>query len=135
MKVDAPIQMKRPWFAIAWFLLWALFQTFAVTSVLAGKWQKPEAFPDEAYFSLIYPDMLFIPVYYAAALLLAIRRPVGYVAGLIAAGAMIYVLVYLLALAHLHGTVNVIADSIFLICTLISVTELAFALKGRFQVA
>jgi len=101
--------------------------------VFVGKWQKPDAFPDEAYFSLIYPDMLFIPLYYAAALLLASRRPVGYVAGLIAGGAMTYVLVYLLALAHFHGTANIIADSSFLICTMISVTELAFALKSRFR--
>jgi hypothetical protein len=127
--------MRRPWFAIAWFFVWALFQTFAVTMVFVGKWRKPDAFLDESYFSLIYPDMLFIPLYYAAALLLVTRRQVGYVAGLIAGGAMTYVLVYLLALAHLHGTVNVIADSSFLICTVISVTELAFALKGRFQVA
>ena len=131
--MDAPVRMRRPWFAIAWFFVWALFQTFAVTMVFVGKWQKPDAFPDEAYCSLIYPDMLFIPLYYAAALLLASRRPVGYVAGLIAGGAMTYVLVYLLALAHFHGTANIIADSSFLICTMISVTELAFALKSRFR--
>src|SRR5215470_18421447 len=93
--VDAPVQMKRPWFAIVWFSIWALFQTFAVVSVLSGKWQKPDAFPDEAYFSLIYPDMLFIPVYYAAAFLLTTRHPLGYVSGLVAGGAMTYVLVYL----------------------------------------
>ena len=122
--MDAPVQMKRHWFAIVWFSVWALFQTFAVVSVLAGKWQKPDAFPDEAYFSLIYPDMLFIPVYYAAAALLMLRRSLGYVFGLLAGGAMIYVLVYLLALSHLRGAVNVIADSVFLISALISVLQL-----------
>jgi hypothetical protein len=50
-------------------------------------------------------------------------------AGLLAAGAMIYVLVYLLALAHLKGTVNVIWDTTFLVCTLIALIQLASGLR------
>ena len=123
--MNAAMRVKRPWFTVAWLFVWAMFQTFAVISAIQGKWQKPDAFPDEAYFSLIYPDMLFIPVYYVAVLLLIMRHPLGYVFGLLAGGAMTYVLVYLLALAHLHGTVNVIADTCFLICTLISAFQLA----------
>ena len=66
--------MDRPWFAIAWFVIWGLFQAYAVTSIFAGTWQKPEKFPEEAYFSLIYPDMFFIPLYLLTAGLL-LRRP------------------------------------------------------------
>jgi hypothetical protein len=124
--VDTTVQVKRPWFAIVWFCVWALFQTFAVASVLVGTWRKPDAFPDEAYFSLIFPDMLFIPVYYAAVFLLTLRHPLGRASGLVAGGAMTYVLVYLLALAHFHGRVNVVFDSGFLICTLISLIQLAW---------
>ena len=48
--------MTRPWFAIGWFLVWSLFQTFAVVSVLNGTWVQPEAFPTGAvYDSLIRP--------------------------------------------------------------------------------
>jgi hypothetical protein len=122
--VNAAVEVKRPWFAIVWFCVWALFQTFAVVIVLLGRWRKPGAFPNDAYFSLIYPDMVFIPVYYGAVLLLTMRHPLGFVFGFLAGGAMTYVFVYLLALAHLHGTVNVIADTCFLICTLISALQL-----------
>jgi hypothetical protein len=55
--------MNRPWFAIVWFMIWGVFQAYAVASIFAGTWQKPEKFPEEAYFSLIYPDMFFIPLY------------------------------------------------------------------------
>ena len=131
--MHVPTRVKRHWFAIVWFNVWALFQTFAVVSVLAGKWRKPDAFPDEPYFLLIYADMLFIPVYYAAAILLMLRRPFGYVWGLLASGAMIYVLIYLLALSHLRGAVNVTADSVFLLCTLISVLQLVRGLRNLLQ--
>jgi len=40
--------MKRPWFAIVWLAVWGLFQAYAVFSVIAGSWKRPEAFPEEA---------------------------------------------------------------------------------------
>ena len=42
--------MNRQWFAIVWFMIWGLFQAYAVASIFAGTWQKPENFPEEAYF-------------------------------------------------------------------------------------
>ena len=42
--------MNRPWFAIVWSMIWGLFQAYAVASILAGAWQEPENFPEEAYF-------------------------------------------------------------------------------------
>ena len=47
----------RPWFAIFWFTFWGVFQGIAVASVINGTWERPAAFPAEAYESLIYPDM------------------------------------------------------------------------------
>jgi hypothetical protein len=69
--------MNRPWFAIVWFMIWGLFQAYAVASIFAGTWQKPENFPEEAYFSLIYPDMFFIPLYLLTAGLLLRRHWLG----------------------------------------------------------
>ena len=67
----------RPWFAILWFAVWGLFQAYAVVSLLAGRWVRPEAFPEGPYNALVYPDVLFIPLYLAAAVLLVLRRQAG----------------------------------------------------------
>ena len=116
--------MTRPWFAIGWFLTWSLFQAFAVISVLRGTWVAPEAFPDGAvYDALIWPEVFFVPLYVAAAVLLWRRHWLGSVLAFVAGGGIIYVMIYLLALAGLSGTVNVVADTLFLGCTLASLLQ------------
>ena len=123
--------MSRPWFAIIWFAVWGLFQAFAVVSILIGAWRKPEAFPEEAYFSLIYPDMFFIPLYLLASALLMARHPLGVVCGLFAAGGVVYVMIYLLALSGLKGALNLVADGVFLFCTLLAVWQLSTRLMSQ----
>jgi hypothetical protein len=110
--------MNRPWFAIVWLGVWGIFQAFAVGSVMAGTWQRPEAFPEEAYLALIYPDMVFIPLYLLAAGLLWRGHRFGVVFALVASGGALYALIYLLALSGFHGGLNLVADSAFLLCTL-----------------
>ena len=78
--------IKRPWFAIGWFAFWGLFQGFIVASVLAGTWERPPAFPQEAYETLIYPDMFFIPLYLLTATLLYWRHWLGSVSAFVAGG-------------------------------------------------
>ena len=116
--------MTRPWFAIGWFLAWSVFQTFAVVSVLSGTWVQPEAFPAGAvYDSLIWPEVFFVPLYVAAAALLWRRHWLGNVLAFVAGGGIIYVMIYLLALSGLSGTINLVADSLFLCCTLVSLWQ------------
>lgn len=118
--------MNRPWFAIVWFMIWGLFQAYAVASIFAGTWHRPEHFPKEAYFSLIYPDMFFIPLYLLTAWLLLRRHWLGNVLAFVAGGGVIYVMIYLLALSGLSGAVNLIADGMFLACTLISLWQVGY---------
>ena len=108
------------------FVTWGSFQAYAVASVFAGTWQKPEAFPDEAYFSLVYPDMFFIPLYLLSAGLLLRRHWLGTILAFVAGGGVIYVMIYLLALSGVSGAVNLIADGIFLLCTLISLWQVGY---------
>ncbi len=116
--------MPRPWFAIGWFLTWSLFQALAVISVLRGTWVAPAAFPDGAvYDALIWPEVFFVPLYVAAAVLLWRRHWLGSVLAFVAGGGIIYVMIYLLALAGLSGTVNLFADTLFLGCTLVSLWQ------------
>ena len=116
--------MTRPWFAIGWFLFWSLFQTFAVVSVLNGTWVQPEAFPaGVVYDSLIWPEVFFVPLYVAAAVLLWRRHWLGSVLAFVAGGGIIYVMIYLLAMSGLSGTVNLVADGLFLGCTLVSLWQ------------
>ena len=117
----------RPWFAIGWFLTWGLFQTFAVISVLNGTWEQPAAFPAGVYEALIWPDMLFVPLYLGAAALLWKRHWLGTVLAFAAGGGILYVMIYLLALSRLSGAVNLVADSVFLVCTLVSLCRSARA--------
>jgi len=107
--------MRRPWVAIAWFAFWGLFQTYAVASVLNGTWQRPEVFPEEAYNTLIYPDMVFIPLYLLVSILLFLGKPLGRVLAFVAGGGVLYVMVYLFALARFQGTANLVFDGLFLI--------------------
>ncbi len=123
--------MTRPWFAIVWFMIWGLFQAYAVASVLAGTWQKPIAFPEEAYVSLIYPDMFFIPLYLLAAGLLLRRHWLGNVLAFVAGGGIVYAMIYLLALSRLSGTANLVADGIFLVCTLLSLWQVGHRVSLR----
>ena len=123
--------MIRPWFAIGWFLAWSLFQTFAVVSVLNGTWVQPEAFPaGVVYDSLIWPEVFFVPLYVAAAALLWRRHWLGSVLAFVAGGGIIYVMIYLLALSGLSGTVNLVADSVFLGCTLLSLWQVGARTAG-----
>src|SRR3989338_1679778 len=116
--------MKKPWIAIIWFAVWGLFQAYAVFSVITGSWDRPEAFPEEAYNSLIYPDIFFIPLYLVTSVLLFRNHRLGYICGLIAGGAVIYVMIYLLALSGLKGMENLIFDGLFLAVNMISVFQI-----------
>ncbi len=106
--------MKKCRLAITWFAFWGVFQAYAVTMVILGKWKKPEAFPDEAYKSLIWPDIVFIPMYILSAALLYRGKKSGGALAVFSGGAVTYVMIYLLALSGLHGTVNLAFDGIFL---------------------
>lgn len=119
--------MNRPWFAICWFTIWALFQAFAVFSVLIGTWERPQAFPAEVYESLIYPDMFFVSLYFLAAALLLKRHWLGSVVAFVASGGIVYAMLYLFALSGFSGTVNLIADGLFLACTLVSLWQIGIA--------
>jgi hypothetical protein len=121
--------MKRPWFAICWFTIWGAFQAFAVFGVLMGTWERPQAFPAGAYESLIYPDMFFIPLYWLAAALLLKRHWMGSVAAFAAGGGVVYAMIYLFALSGFSGTVNLIADGLFLGCTLVSLWQIGYRLS------
>ena len=113
----------RPWFAIGWFLTWGLFQTFAVVSVLNGTWERPAAFPAGVYKALIWPDMLFLSLYLGAAALLWKRHWLGSVMAFAAGGGILYAMIYLLALSELSGAVNLVADSLFLVFTLVALWQ------------
>lgn len=118
------MRSQRPWFAIIWFAVWGTFQAYAVLSVINGSWERPAAFPEEAYNSLIYPDLFFIPVYLLTSFLLFRKRQTGYILGLISGGAVIYVMIYLLALSGLKGAENLVFDGLFLSINTIAMIQL-----------
>lgn len=120
----------RPWFAVGWFLVWGLFQTFAVVSVLSGTWERPTAFPAGVYEALIWPDMFFVPLYVATAALLWRRHWLGNVLAFVAGGGILYAMTYLLALSGLSGAVNVAADSLFLTFTLVALWQVGTRTKA-----
>jgi len=120
---------QKPWIAIIWFFVWGIFQAYAVGAVITGTWVRPEAFPEEAYNTLMYPDMFFIPMYFIAAYLLFKQDRFGKVLGLIAGGAMIYALIYLLALSKLKGAINLCFDSLFLTLNVLAVLQIVKLLK------
>lgn len=123
--------MTKPWLAILWFLAWGVFQAFAVGSVFAGHWTAPAAFPIEAYYALIYPDVAFIPLYFAAAILLWRGHWLGSALGLLAGGAVLYVLIYLLALSRFSGAINVTFDGLFLLADLLAVLQIAAGMRPK----
>lgn len=104
--------------------MWGIFQFYAVFSIVTESWKRPESFPEEAYNSLIYADMVFIPLYLSASVLLLYRHRLGYIFGLVAGGAVTYVMIYLLVLSGLKGTKNLIADGLFLTINLIAVLQI-----------
>lgn len=99
---------------MVWFAAWGCFQAYAVTMVLMGRWKRPAAFPEEAYNTLIWPDMVFIPMYLLTALLLYRRKRQGEVLGVFSGGAVSYVMVYLVVLSGFQGVVNLAFDGLFL---------------------
>ncbi len=118
------MKTSRPWAAIIWFTLWGLFQAYAVFSVINGSWEGTAAFPEEAYNSLIYPDLFFIPIYLLTSLLLFRKHPLGRVFGLMTGGAVVYVMIYLLALSGLKGIENLVFDGLFLCVNTIAIIQL-----------
>ena len=120
----------RPWFAIGWFLVWGLFQTFAVISVLNGTWERPAAFPAGVYEALIWPDLFFVPLYVATAVLLWRRHWLGTTLAFLAGGGILYAMIYLLALSGLSGTVNLVADTLFLVLTLVALWQVGAGMKA-----
>ena len=67
----------------------------------------------------------------AAAALLWRRHWLGSVLAFVAGGGIIYVMIYLLALSELSGTVNLVADSLFLGCTLVSLWQVGVQTRQR----
>ncbi len=118
------VKGSKPWVAIIWFAVWGLFQAYAVISVIMSSWKRPEAFPEEAYNSLIYPDMVFIPLYLSTSILLLREHHIGKIFGLIAGGGVVYVMIYLLALSGLKGIENLIFDSLFLCINIVAVLQI-----------
>ena len=114
----------KPWTAIIWFFAWGIFQAYAVYAVINGTWDRPEAFPMEAYNALIYPDMFFIPLYFFTAWLLFKRHRLGKIFGIFSGGAMVYALIYLLALSKLKGAINIGFDGLFLILNILAVLQI-----------
>ncbi|HLC16727.1 MAG TPA: hypothetical protein VJL89_10930 [Thermodesulfovibrionia bacterium] len=122
---------QKPWIAIIWFFTWGIFQTYVVYAVINGTWNRPEAFPEEAYNTLMYPDMFFIPIYFLTAYLLLKQNRIGNILGLIAGGAMIYALIYLLALSKLKGAINLCFDSLFLIINTLAILQIVKFTKNK----
>ncbi len=75
------------------------------------------------YDSLIWPEVFFVPLYVAAAILLWRRYWLGAVLSFVAGGGIVYVMIYLLALSGFSGAVNLAADSLFLACTLVALWQ------------
>ncbi|MBW7956434.1 MAG: hypothetical protein H3C68_00950 [Deltaproteobacteria bacterium] len=115
---------QKPWIAIVWFGLWGIFQTYVVFSVINGSWERPAAFPEEAYNAIIYPDMFFIPLYLIASILLFRGHFMGNIIGLIAGGAVIYIMIYLIALSGLKGIENLFFDTLFLVANLLAILQI-----------
>ena len=95
-----------------------LFQGFAVFLVLAGTWVRPDAFPERAYESLVYPDRVFIPLYFLTAFSLFRGHWLGVVLAFVSGGGIIYAMIYLFALSEFSGAANLTADGLFLALTL-----------------
>jgi len=74
--------------------------------------------------------MFFIPLYLSASVLLILHHRLGYICGLIAGGAVIYIMIYLFALSHLKGLENLIFDGIFLVVDVIAVLQIARRMYG-----
>jgi len=51
------------------------------------------------------------------------------VLALVASGGVVYVMIYLQALAGLSGTVDVIADGVFLVCALASIWQVGYRVR------
>ena len=119
--------------AISWFAGWGLFQAYAVAAILHGSWQRPEAFPPEAYTALIYPDLLFIPLYIVTPYLLMRQHWLGALLALLSGGAVMYVAVYLLALAGFQGTLNLTVDTVFLVLNTLAVLQISTRVRRVFR--
>ena len=104
---------------------------YAVVSVARGAWDRPEVFPERAYESLIVPDSLFVPIYLLSAVLLFTRHWLGNVLAFVAGGGIVYVMVYLLALAEFSGVENLVADGLFLACTLVALWQVGRRVQWR----
>ena len=90
-------------------------------------------YPLSSVVGLIYPDITFIPLYLWSALLLCFGHAWGYLLGLIAGGAVLYVMVYLLALARLTGPTNLMADGLFLMINTLAVVQLVTRLSAKLK--
>jgi hypothetical protein len=115
--------------------VWGLFQAFAVLSILKGTWKRPPAFPSGVYEALIYPDLVFVPLYLGSAWLMYKRHRLGPPLALVACGGIIYVMIYLVALSHLGGAVNLVADVVFLAFAVASVWQVCRNTRVRSQEA
>ena len=124
-------KQNKPWVAIVWFAIWGIFQVYAIVSVLNGSWEKPAAFPAEAYYALVYPDLFIIPFYFLTSILLYRNNYLGNIFGLLSGGVVIYVMIYLLALSEFKGAINLVFDSTFLIVNTFAVFQIIKNTKSK----
>jgi hypothetical protein len=122
---------NRLWLAIIWFAVWGIFQAYAIISILNGNWKRPEAFQVEAYNALVYPDIFIIPFYFLTSVLLYRSHYLGNVFGLLSGGAVIYIMIYLLALADFKGVINITFDSLFLTVNTLAVFQIIRDIKSK----
>lgn len=116
--------MPKYWYSIIWFFTWGTFQAYAVAELMIGNWKRPNVFPARAYEALVFPDIVFIPLYLLSAILLYLRIRAGVVLGLVAGGGVTYVMLYLLALAKFRGAANLAVDGLFLLLNICAVIQL-----------
>lgn len=126
---------NKPWIAIIWFAAWGIFQAYAVISMIYGSWKRPEVFPADAYKAFMYPDTFIIPFYFLTSILLYRNHYLGNIFGLLAGGAVIFIMIYLLALADFKGVINITFDSIFLIANTTAVFQIIKDTKLRINKA
>ena len=67
------------------------------------------------------------------AILLAKRSWLGIHLAFLTGGGVLYVMIYLVALSGLEGPTNLVADGLFLICTIFALWQVGYRARGLSQ--